>query len=268
MVGGSKPMKSVLKRERKTLFVIETGRTYRETIVERNTAIYAETLPEGSPIPDVGIALDSDLMVLETSLADYLTAVRQRGEAEAVLRETHKAAKEMTKSGANELRAFSRRMIARHGAEGLRAVGLDSNPADHIDALLQQLIFAHTVVMDRTLDWPAHLPGRRALDREEAGKLIDEQIRDIRPVATKLKHVTKKREEAFLRKKQLEEVLDTRYRGVARQIEGRLRMAGLDEVAVRLRLTPRRKPKKEPEPAVDAPTSDSQVLEVQVCGEQ
>jgi hypothetical protein len=259
-MAGTEPKKLALEREAKARAVTQAGRTYEDQIVTSMEAVYAEVLGPDETMPPVRQIHDLDIRILDRTTDDYMAAVQTRSETEVVRREANDDAIQIAATGADEIRAFKRRTIGHHGARGLRKLGLEANPATRPNSTLRQLEHFYSVIEDETVLWPPALAGRKPLNRLEVGRGIKEVTDDLRPAVKKVTSTTKQSEEALLKKNDLEELHDARYFGVSRHIEGRLRMAGLVEIAKRLRLARRSRPKKATEetlPETDSVSSEN-----------
>jgi hypothetical protein len=268
-MAGSEPKKVALEKEAKARAVTQAGRTYEDQIVTSVEAVYAEVLQPDEAMPPVRQIHDLDIRVLDKTTDDYMASVQTRSETEVLRREANDDAYQIAATGADEIRAFKRRMIGHHGQTAPRKLGLEANPTTRPNPALRQLEHFYAVITDDASLWPPALAGRKPLNRVQAGTGIKEVIDDLQPAVKKVTKTTKTSEEALLKKNELEELHNMRYVGVSRHIEGRLRMAGLLEIAKRLRLARRSPPKTTPETTTpETPTIPSETGPVFVADEK
>lgn len=147
-----------------------------------------------------------------------------------------------------------------YGPNALPLVGLDAPPVQAFTALREQNL--DVVDRMRTPDLASRLgdplAGQEALKLDKLANGLEKAVQSFEKVTNDITDMIKIRDEALVAKKEAQKYQLRVLANVARIQEGYYRLAGLDDLADRIRVTiPKRSTKPSEEPPDDTPADDT-----------
>ena len=258
--------KAALRELERNEFLVTSIRTEQPTVSLRVSQTVHEVLADGEgeppPAPDWDLLQQHHIALLEASAAEVrrtdrvhrLNLVRDRR-----LRQDRREQVTVLRSGHNDLRQS---FTGTYGEKALPFVGLDAAAEYTFLPLREQMV----EVLDRMRDpdLAARLPAPRSGQSPIVlGPLADEREVEVDRLSETMKAINRmdKRLDGSLFAKRAAQARHRRiYSNVAKMQEGLYRLAGLDELADKIRVTvrsPRKKKEEEEEaPQEEAPKND------------
>ena len=259
----SQTRKSALRQLERTEFLVTSTRT-QKPIVNARLGELASVLPgpgdgEAPRVPDWDLLQDFNVSVLEFSYREVRQAERlhrlmlSRG---AQLRALQRGQIKVLKSDYRDLR---KTFAGTYGEEAQLIVGLDSPPSRAIHAFREQLL--EIVARMRDPQQAAQLPepraGQEPINLEKLAESQAAAIEKLEDTIDALKEGRKRADGTFVAKSDVQKRHQQLYVNVARVQEGLYRLAGLGDLADRIR-TPERTARRKPEEEVETETAESE----------
>ncbi len=249
--------RAALKLLEKTEFLVTSMRNLKTVAVVQLGVIFHEILSavDGEPPaePDWGLMHDGNLALLEASAGQVRRtdrAYRRDRVRDRQLRRDRRQHVRRLKEGHRDLRQS---FTGTYGAEALPLVGLDAALARRFVAIREQM----QEVVERMLDpelaarLPAPRAGQSAIDLETLAAARQSEIEDLEATMEAIKGMRKRLDASIVARDKAQKRHRRVYANVARVQEGLYRLAGLDDLADRIRVTepsPRQKKEAEEEP--------------------
>ena len=247
----------------KTEFLASSTRTHKPTANASLEEVPLELFAgagEVPPAPDWNLLQEWNLAALEASAAE----VRQTDQAHrenlvqlAQLRADRRDLLERFKIGHRALRDS---FTGTYGPKSLPLMGLDAPPARASLAAREQLREVVSRMRDGELakSLPEPIAGQTPIDLETLSAAREADIVLYDKTSAEFKRTRKRVDESRLARKEARARNRRVYSNVARVQEGLYRLAGLGDLADRIRFTVRSPNKKKEEPAPQTPEPDGQ----------
>lgn len=254
--------KAALKQLEKTDFLVVSARTQKPTVNDRlQTTIpelFGEGFGEAPPAPDWNQLQDWSIAALETSATDVRRSDKELRKSRVRLGKARGDRNELLHQLSSGHRSLRQSFTGTYGAVSLPLVGLDAVPARALKAAQEQMreVIGRMRDPDLASALPEPLAGQEPIALDALANARDAEVRDLDAKVAEIDELRKQTDEAMVTRDQV--LADNRrvYSNVGRLLEGVYRLAGLDELADRIRATersPRRKPDGEPGEELNAP---------------
>ncbi len=241
----SQTNKTALKQLAKTQYLVVSAKTQKPTVNDRLAKSAPELFVEGSgeapPAPDWNHLQEWGIAALETSAE----GVRQ---TDIVLRKSRIRLEDFRRDRDQRIdlidaghRALRQSFTGTYGVESLPLVGLDATPARALLPAREQM----REVVDRMRDpqlassLPEPVAGQKPIDLESVADARDGEIGDLEAKMDQIDELRKQTDEALVARDEALAKNRRVYSNVGRLLEGVYRLAGLDELADRIRATQR-----------------------------
>ncbi len=245
---------SVLKQLEKTDYLVVSARTQKPTVNDRlakaDPEIFGAGSGEAPSAPDWDYFQEWGIAALEQSSKEVRQTDRDLRKSRVRLkkarRDRNRAAK-IIFAGHRSLRTSFK---GTHGPESLALVGLEEEPAAALQAAREQMSEAVGRMRDPQLagELPPPLAGQRPIDLESVADARAAELDDFDARMDEIDELRKQTDEALVVRNEALARGRRVYANVGRLLEGVYRLAGLDELADRIRVTRRASRKKEEEP--------------------
>ena len=269
----SQTNRTALRQLEKTDFLVVSARTQKPTVnaeLERLGAEIVGAGPGEAPqAPDWNQLQEWGITALENSAEEIRTTDRDLQNRRVRLSQARQERDEKRNRIDTGHRALRRSFGGTYGAESLPLVGLDAEPAKALVPAREQM----RTVVDRmrdpqlTTQLPAPLAGQKPIELEELAGARDSEITDLEDQMGEVDELRKQTDEALVARDAALARNRRVYSNVGRVLEGVYRLAGLDELADRIRATvrtARRKVEEEPvTPEESKPDSEQEVEETE-----
>ncbi len=262
------PLKSVTDRVRSCRAVLWAISTYGDRLVEKLGEMFGSLLVEGQLLPfDVTLELfrkklTRDLDGLVTTDRDY----RDQKARESVVR-THKD--ELVGQVNFEVVGLRQAFTGVYSEEKLAEFGFARRTPQQPGGLLEQATHLVARLGDPELDLTGSRFGDYQLDASKLAEALVKSVGELEPMADELARQERRTEALKLAKDEALEEYNGSFQWIARTVESLCRLAGLDEVAKRVRPSVRRpgvtaRQAEDPQdpPAGDAPAANDEGTEV------
>ena len=230
-----------LKYLEETEFLATSIRTQKPTVNSELGDMYAEAFPEGGgpPQPDWDGLQDANLALLERSAQKLRQAESDHRRDQLRLDQLRRDRKEQVGGLKAGHRALRTSFAGTYGVESQPLVGLEAAPARNYPAFRGQVKVASTRMRDPELveQLPPPLHGQKPIDLESLATAQDGGIEQLDRTTLAIKAMQKQADESVLAKRRAQRRHRRVYVNVARIQEGLYRLAGLDELADRIRVT-------------------------------
>jgi len=245
----------------KTEYLGASTRTHMPTVSPRLAEVYSVLPPSGEGEGPRNLDFDG-WQGSNADLLDYSSRnVRETSHAYRVAKvkvfEIRRRRDENGQDLRGHHRSLKKRFLAGYEEEDLDLVALESPPSPRIADLREQS--RDFVERARDPELPAKLRGPKtptaALDFPALADEFEEKVNVYDQRNKELKEAEKQRDEALAAKRAAKELNKRIYTNVARIQEGLYRLAGLDELADRIRITI---PVRSSKPATDTPAPDGE----------
>ncbi len=244
--------RAALKLLEKTEFLVTSMRNLKTVAIVQLGVIYHEILSgvDGEPPaePDWSLLHDGNLALLEASAAEVRStdrAYRRDRVRDRQLRRNRRQHVRRLKEAHRDLRQS---FTGTYGVEALPLVGLDAELARRFVAIREQM----QEVVERMLDselaakLPSPRAGQSAIDLETLAAARQGEIEDLEATMEAIKGMRKRLDASIVGRDEARRRHRRIYANVARVQEGLYRLAGLDDLADRIRVTePAPRQKKE-----------------------
>lgn len=245
-------------------FLGKSTRQQQPLVTPRLVQVYGTLPPRAEGEPPRVLDFD-DLQEANAELLDEATrevrvtahAYRQAKVKLSKLRvDRREQGKDLRKRHRNTRKTFE----GTHGKDSLPLVGLDAQPEPAYTALREQWV--EVIQRMRTPDLAARLgdplAGQEPLKLDKLADGHEAAVQAFEKVTDDITTMTKIKDEALVAKKEAQKYQRRVLANVARIQEGYYRLAGLDDLADRIRVTiPKRSAKPTDETPGDTPTDDA-----------
>lgn len=258
----SQTNRTALRQLEKTEFLIVSGRTQKPTVNERLAKLQPELIGEGTaeapgPSPDWNQLQEWGIAALEKSATELRASGRALSKSRVRLEKARKDRNAQLERISTAHRALRRSFTGTYGVDSLALVGLDAEPARALLAVREQMREAVTRMRDPQLAaaLPEPVAGQLAIDLEAVADARDGEIGSLETKMGEIDSLRKQTDEALVERDA--ELGQNRrvYANVGRLLEGVYRLAGLDELAERIRPS-ERSPRKKAEEVANGRTSE------------
>ncbi len=247
---------TVLKLLEKTEFLVVSAKTQKPTVNDRLAGLgpaivgaAGETsAPDWNQLQEWGIA------ALEASAAEVRESDRAHRKTRVRLSDARRDRNGKMSLITAAHRALRQSFTGTYGAASLPLVGLGEAPVRPLLAVREQMREVVGRMRDPQLATalPAPLAGQKPIDLESVADARDDEIGDLEVQMGRVGALRKQKDEALVARDEAMKRNRRVYSNVGRLLEGVYRLAGLDELANRIRATTRaarRKAEAEPEEA-------------------
>lgn len=257
------PLKTVSDRVQLCREVLWAISTYGDRLVGNLGDTFAPLLGDGETLPfDVQLALFAKKLTgVSGEMVETARAYRDQKAQEAVVRGLRNERAKEVNSGVVGLRqAFT----GIYSDEKLAEFGFARRTPKPPSELLEQASHLVDRLSDEELDLNGSRFGDFQLDAPALARELVESVDGLRAAEDELTRQKRRSEALKLAKDEAVIEHDRSFVWIAQTVESLCRLAGLDEVARRVR-PPRRRPgltEKDEEPAVDTPESEAEIDEI------
>lgn len=267
----SQTTKRTLQYLEEAEFLATSIRTQKPTVNTDLRTMYGDAFPggEGPPEPDWDGLQEANLALIEASAKRLREAERRHRRDQLQLDQRRDDRRGQVKGLKEAHRALRNTFAGTYGAGEQSLVGLDAAPSRSFVGFREQLKVASSLMRDPELiaglGEPLH--GQKPIDFESTAGAQAGGIEELDETTLAIKEMVKRTDESVLAKQEAQREHRRIYSNVARVQEGFYRLAGLDELADRIRISlraSRRKAKEEgapeggPEPAEQAEAPEEQ----------
>ncbi len=260
--------KTALKQLEKTEFLVASAKTQKPTVNDRLThigpEIFGDDLGEAPPAPDWNQLQEWGIAALESSAEEVRQTDSEHRKSRVRLGKARRDRNRQLDQVSSSHRALRQSVTGTYGPESLPLLGLEEVPARALLAVREQMRGVVGLMRDPFAieALPEPLAGQKSIEFEVVADAREEEIGALES----------KMEEIDALRKQVDEALVVRdgalaqnrrvYSNVGRLLEGVYRLAGLDELADRIRATQRAARKKsEGESDQDSSNPDAEPAE-------
>ncbi len=254
----SQTSKAALKSLDLTEFLVMSARTQKPTVSSRLAAIFLPASPdgEGASVPDWDLVQESHAVLLETSAGKVRHTDQVHRHNKVKLSEARRSRRKLVWKLKIRHRDLRSSFTGTYGKDALPLVGLDAPPELRFVAIREQQL--EVLERMRNPELAARLPepraGQKALDLTELADAIEAEIRELEAATEAIRRLRKQVDESLVVKEEVLAQHRRLYLNVARILAGYYRLAGLDELADRIRSPERPRRRQE---ASDEPSGDS-----------
>ncbi len=246
----SQTNKTALKQMEKTEFLVTSAKTQKPTVNDRLSTIGPDIFGEGSgeapPAPDWNQLQEWGIAALESSVEEMRQTGRAYRKSKVRLGKARQDRNDKLDLVAAAHRTLRKSFAGTYGARSLPLLGLDAEPARALKASREQM--GEVVVRMRDPQLASALPeplaGQRPLELESVADARAAEIGDLEARMGEVDVLVKETDEALVVRNQALARNRRVYSNVGRLLEGVYRLAGLDELADRIRATQRAARKK------------------------
>jgi hypothetical protein len=254
--------KTLIALER-TDYVVQSIRVQKPTVTAALGRNFGDSLPEDTPMPDWDALQEAHAVRLEVSAEEIRRAERDYRQKLDQMRGYRKERQTTVSSLIAEYRRLRNSVEGNYPEKALTVLGVEEPPIRRHAAIREQMPEALERLRDAELlaRLPAPLPGHGQLDFESFAGPLETHAQALADNMETIQQMRKILDEALLVKRAALKNNRRVYLNLARVQEGYYRLAGLDELAERIRtevflLSPRRKPAAEP-PSDGTSTEDA-----------
>ncbi len=259
--------RTVLKRLEKTEFLVVSGRTQKPTVNGRLAKLESGA-GDGSggalPAPDWNQLQEWSIAALENSAEQVRQADRGHRKSRDRLSDARRDRNGKVERIASAHRALRQSFTGTYGPTSLPLLGLDAVPARALVAVREQMREVVGRMRDSQLagELPQTLAGQKPIELETVADAREGEIGDLEVQMDKVDALRKETDEALVFRNQVLDDNRRVYANVGRLLEGVYRLAGLDELADRIRVTTRSARKKtEADPEATAADPEAPAIE-------
>ncbi len=245
--------RTVLKQLEKTEFLVVSGKTQKPTVNDRLAKLELGTAGDGSggalPAPDWNQLQEWGIAALENSAAEIKRTDRDHRKVRVRLSDARRDRDRKVERIAGGHRALRQSFTGTYGEPSLPLVGLDALPARRLVAVREQMREVVGRMRDPQLaaGLPEPLAGQKPIELETVADAREGEIGDLEVQMGEVDALRKQTDEALIVREEALARNRRVYSNVGRLLEGVYRLAGLDELADRIRATTRA-PRKKSEP--------------------
>ncbi len=234
----SQTSKTALYSLDRTEFLVSSIRTHQPNASPRLAEVYATTGGgAGVPAPDWDLLQESHAALLEASAAEVRRTDQVYRVKKVKLSDLRRARRVLVKTLKQEHRDVRNSFTGTYGKESLALVGLDAPPERRFVAFREQQLETLERMRDPELAamLPAPRAGQAALDLPALAEALEAEIGQLEASSAAIKGMGKQVDESMVVQKETLKQHRRHYVNVARVMEGYYRMAGLDDLADRIR---------------------------------
>ena len=254
----SQTNKSALKQLEKTEFLVVSAKTQKLMVNGRLAKAGPEIVDAGSgeapPAPDWNQLQEWGIAALDQSAEEVRQTDRDLRKNRVRLRKARQDRNGKVKRVASGHRSLRQSFTGTYGPESLPLVGLDAEPARALLAAREQMREVVERMRDPQLTaaLPEPVAGQQPIELATVADARDAELGDLEVKMAEIDGLRKQTDEAlFVRGRALAKNRRV-YSNVGRLLEGVYRLAGLDQLADRIRVTERSRRKKTEESAAPA----------------
>lgn len=247
--------RTALKQLEKTEFLVVSARTQKPTVNDRLARTGSDIVGTGSgeapPAPDWNQLQEWNITALENSAEEVRQTDRNLQKSRVRLGQARQERDDQIGQLASGHRALRQSFAGTYGANSLPLVGLEAVPAKTLVATREQMREVVGRMRDPQLAsaLPEPVAGQKPIELETVADARDTEIGDLETTMAGIDEMRKQTDEALVVRDEALEKNRRVYSNVGRLLEGVYRLAGLDELANRIRATQRsarKKPESEP----------------------
>ncbi len=263
--------RTVLKQLEKTDFLVVSGKTQKPTVNDRLAELGPAIIGGAgeTPAPDWNQVQEWGIAALESSAAEVREKDRGHRKTRVRLSDARRDRNgKMTLITAAH-RALRQSFTGTYGVASLPLMGLDEAPARPLLAVREQMREVVGRMRDPQLadDLPVPLAGQQPIDLESVAAAREAEIGDLEAQTGEVDSLRKQKDEALVGRDEAMKQNRRVYSNVGRLLEGVYRLAGLDELADRIRATTRAARKKEEAEPETAPSETEVAPEAREGGD-
>ncbi len=259
--------KLTLQHLEKTEYLLVSAKTQKPTVNDRLAELDPPAAGEGSggapPAPDWNQLQEWSIATLEDSAEEVRSTDRNHRKTRVRLSKARQDRDGKIERMAAGHRSLRQSFTGTYGPKSLPLVGLDEVPARALVPVREQM--RETVGRMRDPQLAAGLPeplaGQKPIDLESVANARDTEIGDLEAKMGDIDELRKQADEALIVRDKALEKNRRVYSNVGRLLEGVYRLAGLDELADRIRATQRSARKQQEESAAADAESPQQESE-------
>ncbi len=257
----SQTNKSALKQLEKTEFLVVSGKTQKPTVNARLAKIGPDLIGDGSgeapPAPDWNHLQEWGIAALVNSAAEVRQTDRDLRKSRVRLADARQDRNQKIERIDSGHRSLRQSFTGTYGAKSLPLVGLDAEPARALPATREQMREVVSRMRDPQLAaaLPEPLAGQGPIELAVVADARSGEIDDLEAKMAEIDELRKQTDEALVVRDQALAKNRRVYSNVGRLLEGVYRLAGLDQLADRIRATQRSARKKSSAHAGQAPES-------------
>ncbi len=245
---------TALKQLNKTEFLIVSGKTQKSTVnaqlAKAGLEILGERSGEATPAPDWNQLQEWGITALELSAGEVRRTDRQLRKSRVRLTQARRNRKAELRRIASSHRALRKSFAGTYGRDALPLVGLDCEPTPALLAVREQMREQMREVITRMEDpqlvaaLPEPLAGQQPIDLAALAETRSLENDDLEAQGAEIYALRKHTDESLIVRNTTLARNRRVYANVGRLLEGIYRLAGLDELADRIRVTQRSSRKK------------------------
>ncbi len=246
----SQTSKAALRSLDRTEFLVMSTRTQKPNVSIRLTQVFIPALTgadgEVAPTTDWDLVQESHAGLLETSAAEVQRTDKAHRVNKVKMSEMRRKRRKLVAGLTSRHRDLRSSFTGTYGKDALPLVGLDATPERRFLAVREQQLEILERLRDPEL--ASRLPeprgGQAALDLTALADAIETEILELEVAMEAIQRMQKQVDESLVVKRETLRQHRRLYVNVARIQESYYRLAGLDELADRIRSPafPRRKP--------------------------
>jgi hypothetical protein len=235
----NQPTQGALTILDKAEFVSTSTRTQSELVSQHLTPVYgvSPSLAEDAQPTDWVRFQNGNADLLDSTAQEVSVSDRSLRDLIAEASRLRDRRDELIPVVSDELRDWRKIIDGTYGPAGLSLLGLDAPPPKWSFAIRKQSVEFLSRLQDPEIRsrLPEPRRGRVPVNFDLAASAVEADILALDSVMVELKKLGKRIDEARVRRNEALALLEERYLNVARIQEGLYRLAGLDELAARIR---------------------------------
>ncbi len=264
--------KTTLRQLEKTDFLVVSAKTQKPTVNAELEKLGPEIVGgsgEAPPAPDWNNLQEWGITALKSSAEEVRGTDRDLQNSRVRLSQARLDRREKLGRVSAGHRSLRKSFTGTYGGESLPLVGLDAVPAKAMVPAREQMRTVVGRMRDPELSGrlPEPKAGQKPIELEELAQARDLEITDLEDQMGEVDELRKQTDEALVVRDAALAKNRRVYANVGRMLEGVYRLAGLDELADRIRATVRSARKKVEEdsakPEESKPESDQEVEETE-----
>ncbi len=246
----SQTSKAALKSLDLTEFLVMSTRIQKPSVSGELVQVFRPVIPEGEsagiPMPDWDGLQESHALILEASATEVRRADQAHRINKVTMTERRRKRRKLVGNLKTRHRDLRSSFSGTYGKEALALVGLDAPPERRFVAVREQQLEILERLRDGELasQLPEPRSGQAPLDLAAIADSMEAEILELEEIMEAIKRMQKRVDAALVAKRETLRRHRRLYLNVARIQESYYRLAGLDELADRIRSPklPRRKP--------------------------
>ncbi len=235
----SRTTKTTLRALARTEFVVMSIRTQKTTVGAELGRVFGGSLPtDGSlPMPDWESLQEAHALRLEDSAEQVHLTDRHHRQNRAQISGLRKQRRQMVRDLQRQYRDLRVSVTDTYDEAGLIVLGLEDLPARRFVGVRKQIpeIIERLRDPELPVQLPEPRPGHQALDFEHYAGVLDAEVQALEESSESIRRMRKHLDESVVAKGEALKENRRIYLQLARVQEGYYRLAGLDELADRIR---------------------------------